>query len=104
MENNSIGVPRAAWPFHSDQPRNAVRITQLLKVGLNVKEYEDGDLLILRCSAVAKAIRKLMASNEGNQMRQRAEELGVTLQKFIAEDGVSREITRQVLKEPSDNN
>ena len=29
-----MGVPIAAWPMHSDQPRNTVLITEVLKIGI----------------------------------------------------------------------
>ncbi|XWS59094.1 hypothetical protein CRYUN_Cryun08bG0092500 [Craigia yunnanensis] len=38
MESIIMGVPIGAWPMHSDQPRNAVLITKLLKVGIAVKD------------------------------------------------------------------
>ncbi|KAF5194516.1 Zeatin o-glucosyltransferase [Thalictrum thalictroides] len=36
MESLSMGVPIAAWPMHSDQPRNTMLVTEVLKVGLVV--------------------------------------------------------------------
>ncbi|PON57031.1 UDP-glucuronosyl/UDP-glucosyltransferase [Trema orientale] len=75
MENISMGMRIAAWPMHSDQPRNAVLITELLKVGMPIKEWASGNEL-LRSSMIRMAVRKFMASSEGDEMRKRAEILG----------------------------
>lgn len=83
-----MGVPIAAWPMHLDQPQNAGLITEVLKVGLSVKEWANGDKL-LSSSMIRMAVRKFMASTEGDQMRKRAEVLGRALQQSTAEGGVS---------------
>lgn len=43
MESISLGVPVATWPMHSDQPRNAFLITEVLKIGLVVNDWEHRD-------------------------------------------------------------
>ncbi|RVX09696.1 Zeatin O-glucosyltransferase [Vitis vinifera] len=70
-----MGVPIAAWPMHSDQPRNAALVTQVLQVGLAVKEWAEREQLVA-ASAIEKAVRRLMASEEGNAMRKKAQQLG----------------------------
>lgn len=35
----TYGVPIMTWPMHSDQPRNAVLVTDTLRVGLVMKEW-----------------------------------------------------------------
>ncbi|KAI7729531.1 hypothetical protein M8C21_008988, partial [Ambrosia artemisiifolia] len=40
MESISMGVPIVAWPMHSDQPTNAVLVTNILKVGVTVKDWK----------------------------------------------------------------
>ncbi|PHT80672.1 hypothetical protein T459_13687 [Capsicum annuum] len=35
-----MGVPIAAWPMHGDQPRNGFLVTEVLKIGLIVREWE----------------------------------------------------------------
>ncbi|PHU16716.1 putative cis-zeatin O-glucosyltransferase [Capsicum chinense] len=37
MESMSFGVPIAARPMHSDQPRNSQLVTKYLKIGLIVR-------------------------------------------------------------------
>ncbi|TXG70313.1 hypothetical protein EZV62_005248 [Acer yangbiense] len=39
LESPSMGVPIVAWPMHSDQPKNAVLISEVLRVGVLVKKW-----------------------------------------------------------------
>ncbi|GLT26563.1 hypothetical protein SLA2020_016200 [Shorea laevis] len=89
LESISAGVPIAAWPMHSDQPRNATFVTQVLKVGLTVREWSRREELIA-ASVIKEALRTLMASEEGQMMRKRAEELGRAVRQAAEEGGVSR--------------
>ncbi|XP_062076722.1 zeatin O-xylosyltransferase-like [Humulus lupulus] len=89
MESISMGVPIAAWPMHSDQPCNALLLTKLLKVGVAVMEWEQRDELVTS-SMISRAVRTLMASDEGGEIRKRAEELGAEVRKSTAEGGVTR--------------
>lgn len=84
-----MGVPIAAWPMHSDQPRNTVLVAQVLKVGLVVRDWAQREQLVA-ASTVEKKVRSLMASKEGDDMRKRAAELGATIQRSMDEGGVSR--------------
>ncbi|XP_015898025.2 zeatin O-glucosyltransferase [Ziziphus jujuba] len=88
MESLSMGVPIAAWPTHTDQPRNAVLVTELLKVGVNVREWERKDELV-SSSMVCNVVKKLMGSDEGDEMRKRAEKLGAAIRNSTAKGGVS---------------
>ncbi|KAL5708258.1 cis-zeatin O-beta-D-glucosyltransferase [Ranunculus cassubicifolius] len=88
MESLSMGVPIAAWPMHSDQPRNALLITEVLKVGLMVRKWADRDELVL-AETIEGSIRTLMASDEGCILRKRAYELGVEVRRAVSEDGTS---------------
>ncbi|XP_027070206.2 zeatin O-glucosyltransferase-like [Coffea arabica] len=89
MESITMGVPMATWPMHSDQPRNAVLITKILKVGLQVKDWAHKDELVTS-SKVEKAVRMLMAEEEGQQMRKRSAEMGAAVRTSLAEGGVTR--------------
>ncbi|RVX09691.1 Zeatin O-glucosyltransferase [Vitis vinifera] len=89
LESISMGVPIAAWPMHSDQPRNTVLVAQVLKVGLVVRDWAQREQLVA-ASTVEKKVRSLMASKEGDDMRKRAAELGATIQRSMDEGGVSR--------------
>ncbi|KAK7244573.1 hypothetical protein RIF29_39397 [Crotalaria pallida] len=89
MESITMGVPIAAWPMHSDQPRNRVLVTEVLKVGLVIKDWVHRDELVA-ASSVETAVKKLMATKEGDAMRQRAMNLRSVIMKSMDEGGVSR--------------
>lgn len=91
MESISNGVPMAAWPMHSDQPRNSVLITKVLKVGIVLRDWASKDHeVVVKSSAVEAAAKLLMASKEGAEIRRRAEELGISVRESVEEGGVSR--------------
>ncbi|XP_015876874.3 zeatin O-xylosyltransferase-like [Ziziphus jujuba] len=89
LESISYGVPIATWPMHTDQPTNALLITKVLKVGLNVKEWERRHELV-SSSTINKALRRLMGPDEGAEMRKRAQDLGAKVRNATADGGVSR--------------
>ncbi|XP_030515317.2 zeatin O-glucosyltransferase-like isoform X2 [Rhodamnia argentea] len=89
MESISMGVPILAWPMHSDQPRNAVLITRVLKIGLIVKDWMSQDEVV-ESSTIQGAVKALMASEEGEETRKTAAELGAAVRGSMDEGGVSR--------------
>ncbi|KAK3008450.1 hypothetical protein RJ639_013547 [Escallonia herrerae] len=89
MESMSMGVPIATWPMHSDQPRNAVLITKALKVGVVVTDWARRDELVTSLT-VEKAVKQLMATKEGDELRKRAKDLGCAIRKSVEEGGASR--------------
>lgn len=89
MESISSGVPIVAWPIHSDQPRNAAFVAQVLNMGVVLREWSRRGELVT-ASAVARAVRTVMASKEGEVMKKRAEELGKSIREATEEGGVSR--------------
>lgn len=84
-----MGVPIAAWPMHSDQPRNAMLVTEVLKIGVMVSEWSKREELVT-AEAVEHAVRRLMESDEGKEIRKRAEELGKEVRGVWSENGSSR--------------
>ncbi|GFS36909.1 hypothetical protein Acr_00g0048670 [Actinidia rufa] len=88
LESITVGVPIAAWPMHSEQPKNACLVTDILKVGVLVNRWEHRDELVTS-TTIAEAVKRLMASKEGEEVRKRAEELGVATQQSVEEGGVS---------------
>ncbi|KAL2923546.1 Zeatin O-glucosyltransferase [Bienertia sinuspersici] len=89
IESFSMGVPMAAWPMHSDQPRNAFLVTSILKTGTLVRDWIHRDEMV-SSSTIENAVRKLMASAEGEGMRKRAAELGDAVRASVAKGGESR--------------
>lgn len=89
IESISLGVPIATWPMHSDQPKNAALVTEVLKVGLVVKDWNQRDEVV-KAATVENAVRRLMASSEGEEMRRRAKEIGASVRDSVANNDVSR--------------
>ncbi|KAI8559064.1 hypothetical protein RHMOL_Rhmol04G0145800 [Rhododendron molle] len=89
FESITMGVPIAAWPMHSDQPKNAFLVTDILKVGLPVNTWEQREETVTS-STIAKVVQNLIASKEGEEIRKRAEELGASTRQAVEEGGVSR--------------
>ncbi|KAK8705362.1 hypothetical protein V6N13_048965 [Hibiscus sabdariffa] len=87
MESITMGVPIGAWPMHSDKPRNAVLITKLLKVGITIKDWAHRDEIVT-AAVVEDAVRRLMASEEGEEVRKRAEELSGAVRQSVGEGEV----------------
>nr|GEU49882.1 zeatin O-xylosyltransferase-like [Tanacetum cinerariifolium] len=86
MESITMGVPIAAWPMHSDQPRNARLLIDVLKIGISIRDWSDRGKLVTS-STIDTAIQNLMASGEGNEIRKRAAKLGVDVRRSV-EEGV----------------
>lgn len=89
MESISMGVPMAAWPMHSDQPKNTVLVTQVLQVGLAVKDWESRERVVM-ASVVENAVRRLMETEAGDEMRRRAKELADDVRRSVGDGGDSR--------------
>jgi len=87
LESISMGVPIATWPMHSDQPRNAVLVTEILKVGLVVKDWAQRKSLV-SAEVVENAVRRLMQTKEGEEMRDRALRLKKAIHRSRDEDGI----------------
>ncbi|KAI5682836.1 hypothetical protein M9H77_04064 [Catharanthus roseus] len=88
MESITMGVAIAAWPMHSDQPRNSILITEILKLGLLVKESADSEEIVTS-RRIENVVKRLMASEEGDEIRKRAEALGIAIRLSTKEGGVS---------------
>ncbi|KAJ0696415.1 putative trans-zeatin O-beta-D-glucosyltransferase [Helianthus annuus] len=89
MEAMTCGVAVAAWPIHSDQPRNAFLFVEVLKVALMMREWACRDKL-LTSVMVEKVVRRLMDTKEGAAIRKRAAEVGGELRRSLANGGISR--------------
>ncbi|PON41456.1 UDP-glucuronosyl/UDP-glucosyltransferase [Trema orientale] len=89
MESITMGVPIATWPMKWDQPFNAVLITEVLKVGVAVMEWRQRDEVVTS-SRISEAVRKLMASEYGDEIRKRVVDMGEAVKQSIAEGGDSR--------------
>ncbi|GER25846.1 UDP-glucose glucosyltransferase, partial [Striga asiatica] len=86
IESIVAGVPIAAWPMHSDQPTNAKLVTEILKVGLPVREWSK-TREVVKASTIENAVRCLMASED---LRKRARDLAATVRGAMEEGGESK--------------
>ena len=96
MESLCAGVPVAAWPMHSDQPKNAFLLTELLKVGVPMLDWRRREESVL-ASDVEATIRKLMDSEEGKEMRSRAKAVGAAVRSAARDAGASVEELRSLV-------
>ncbi|KAH6820638.1 hypothetical protein C2S53_011108 [Perilla frutescens var. hirtella] len=89
LESFTMGVAMAAWPMHSDQPTNAALVADILKTGIVVREWKQrGE--VVKASTVENVVRRLMASEEGDELRRKAEELGAAVRRSTEPGGASR--------------
>ncbi|PKU72003.1 cis-zeatin O-glucosyltransferase 2-like [Dendrobium catenatum] len=88
MESLSYGVPIIAWPMQIDQPRNAMVLTEYLKSGVMVREW-DHRKEVVPAAKVEEVVRMVVVEEEGKEMRERAKKIGEEIQKAVAEGGSS---------------
>ncbi|XP_009796092.1 zeatin O-glucosyltransferase-like [Nicotiana sylvestris] len=88
MESISMGVPIAAWPMHSDQPRNAVLITKGLKIGISVREWEKRNEVV-PAETIENVVKTLIVWPEGEEMKKRATELKEAVKLSVMDGGVA---------------
>ncbi|GMN30835.1 hypothetical protein TIFTF001_048045 [Ficus carica] len=75
--------------MQGDQPINAVLITDVLKVGVLVRNWTRKDELV-SSSVISEVVKKLMDSEEGDEVGKRTEKFGNELREATADGGVSR--------------
>ncbi|KAK9664369.1 hypothetical protein RND81_14G036700 [Saponaria officinalis] len=88
IESISMGVPIMAWPMHSEQPKNAFLVSEVLKVGMLVRDLGSHDRIV-KSSTIENVVRRMMASEEGDEMRTRAAEVGGAVRGSVAKGGSS---------------
>lgn len=84
-----MGVPIIAWPMHSDQPMNALLVTEYLKVGLRMTDW-DRRKEVVSGSEIERSIKRMMVKEEGKEIRKRAKCLGEEIRVAVSEKGSSR--------------
>lgn len=88
MESMCMGVPIAAWPIHSDQPNNANLLCKVLRIGVAVRDWAYNSELVMS-NTIENAVKTLMISEEGKEMKERAAKLGEVIKGSVAKGGVS---------------
>ncbi|CAN6249687.1 unnamed protein product [Urochloa humidicola] len=89
IESVSYGKPILAWPMHSDQPWDAEMVCKYLKAGFLVRPYEK-HAEVIPAATIEEMIEKMMVSDEGLAVRQRAMALGEAVRASVAADGSSQ--------------
>ncbi|KAL2940935.1 Zeatin O-glucosyltransferase [Bienertia sinuspersici] len=89
IESLSMGVPIVAWPMHSDQPRNAVLVSEVLKVGVVVRDWARRSELVMS-NSIENAVKRVMVSKEGMEMKERASKLGEAIRGSVVDGGASK--------------
>ncbi|CAD6216797.1 unnamed protein product [Miscanthus lutarioriparius] len=90
VESLSHGKPILAWPMHSDQPWDAELVCKYLRAGVLVRPWERRHDVI-PAAAIRDAIDRVMASDEGAEIRRRAAALREAVRSAVAEGGSSRQ-------------
>ncbi|TMW86912.1 hypothetical protein EJD97_020717 [Solanum chilense] len=86
LESITMGVPIGVWPIHTNQPINGFLVTDILKIGLLVRDWGKREEVV-SASTIENVVRKLMASEEGDTIRKRAEELGEGVRRSTEKGG-----------------
>ncbi|KAH0662414.1 hypothetical protein KY284_027345 [Solanum tuberosum] len=102
MESISMGVPIASWPVHVDQPYNTVFITNMLKIGISVWKWSRREEIV-PAAAIEKAVKTLMGTPEGEEMRQRAVELSNKIKNSVSHGGLARKEMESFIFNITDN-
>nr|XP_010918853.2 uncharacterized protein LOC105043134 [Elaeis guineensis] len=89
MESMSMGVPLLTWPMHSDQPRNALLVTRVLRVGITARDWARRNEVV-PAAEIRDSIVRLMVSEEGKEVRVRAKAVGGVVRHATTEGGTSR--------------
>ncbi|KAL5197214.1 hypothetical protein ABZP36_000726 [Zizania latifolia] len=82
LESLSAGVPMVALPLHIDQPLGA-NLAAELGAAVRVRQERFGDF---KAEDVARAVRRVMRSEDGETMRRRARELREVVARSDADD------------------
>lgn len=82
MESITMRVLIAAWPMHSDQPKNTTLITDILKIGIVVRDWSQRDEVV-KAETIEKVVRRLMESSEGEEIRKRTANLSEDVKKSV---------------------
>ncbi|KAG2566951.1 hypothetical protein PVAP13_7NG231000 [Panicum virgatum] len=90
VESLGHGKPILAWPMHSDQPLNSELVCKHLKAGILVRPIEmQREVIVIPSATIQEAIEKMMVSDEGRQVQQRAMELGEAVRSSAVVGGAS---------------
>ncbi|XP_059299246.1 zeatin O-glucosyltransferase-like [Lycium ferocissimum] len=88
MESISMGVPMAAMPMTVDQPYHTLLVTHVWKIGVSVWSWARRKEIV-PATAIEKAVKTLMGTPEGEEMRQRVVELRNKIKQSVSHGGLA---------------
>ncbi|GLJ07765.1 hypothetical protein SUGI_0073770 [Cryptomeria japonica] len=86
LESIMMGVPLVTWPMFSDQHFNSKLVTEELGIGVQFCQHMDE---VPNEEKVEMAVRLVMGSEQGKQMRKRAQELKELAKQSVGGGGSS---------------
>ncbi|KAE9617406.1 hypothetical protein Lal_00034508 [Lupinus albus] len=89
------GVPMVAWPLYAEQKLNRVVLVKEMKVGLALKESEDG---FVSATELGDRVKELMNSEKGKEIRERILNMKVSAVEAREEDGSSYSALNRLTK------
>lgn len=96
MESLVNGVPLIAWPLYAEQKLNSVILTEEIKVALKLKMNEESG--IIEKEEIAKVVKSLFESEEGQKVREKMEELRAAGERAVGEGGSSSRTLLEVVQ------
>lgn len=91
LESTVAGVPMLCWPFFADQQINSRFVSEVWKVGLDMKD-------LCGRSAVEKMVRELMEGQRAEEWRRSAREMAKMARESVAEGGSSYTDFRRLIQ------
>ncbi|GLJ52492.1 hypothetical protein SUGI_1116920 [Cryptomeria japonica] len=103
LESISLGVPMITWPMYAEQPFNNKLLVEHLGIAEQICSHMDG---VGDEYVVKRAVIKVLAEEEGEMMRSRAQELRKKAKMAVEKDGFSHanlQAFREYVQERHDN-
>uniref|UniRef100_A0A0D6QTL2 Glycosyltransferase n=1 Tax=Araucaria cunninghamii TaxID=56994 RepID=A0A0D6QTL2_ARACU len=89
LESISMGVPIIGWPFIGDQFLDCRFAKEVWKIGIDFEDVDLNDTRLVRRDEVENAVRRLMQTCEGEELRKRARDLKQAATKSVMRGGSS---------------
>ncbi|XP_061367878.1 scopoletin glucosyltransferase-like [Gastrolobium bilobum] len=101
LEGVSAGVPMVTWPVSAEQFYNEKLITEVLKIGVLVGAKKWVRLVgdTIKWEAVEKAVKRIMAGEEAEEMRNKAKLLSQLARWAVEEGGSSNSDLNALIEE-----
>lgn len=99
LESLWYGVPIATWPVYAEQQMNAFEMVRELGLAVEIRlDYREGSDLVLG-EELERGIKKLMKGGDGEEVRERVQEMRVKSRMALMESGSSIEALSALVEE-----